>query len=168
MISFHWSIALLHATMVGLSCFQMMADNIRTFNSKSKRASPASNVLVLPCSNIEPGLSLNTQSLWRCLFWFYEHQTNIQHESMNHIGSATNKMQTYPQKWPCHHHTSQHNSQQPASVNWLSLAILHFPRILIGFELCQLDRNYTAMHTNMQRSVHMSALLITWVTWGDG
>jgi hypothetical protein len=30
------------------------------------------------------------------------------------------------------------------------------------------DRNYTAMHTHVQRSVHLSALLITWVTWGDG
>jgi hypothetical protein len=26
------------------------------------------------------------------------------------------------------------------------------------------DRNYTAMRTHVQRSVHLSALLITWVT----
>jgi hypothetical protein len=30
------------------------------------------------------------------------------------------------------------------------------------------DRNYTAMHTHVQQSVHLSALLITWFTWGDG
>jgi hypothetical protein len=30
------------------------------------------------------------------------------------------------------------------------------------------DRNYTAMHTHVQWSVHLSALLITWFTWGDG
>jgi hypothetical protein len=30
------------------------------------------------------------------------------------------------------------------------------------------DRNYTAMHTHVRRSVHLSALLITWFTWGDG
>jgi hypothetical protein len=30
------------------------------------------------------------------------------------------------------------------------------------------DRNYTAMHTHVWRSVHLSALLITWFTWGDG
>ncbi len=29
------------------------------------------------------------------------------------------------------------------------------------------DRNYTAMHTHMQWSVHLSALLITWFSWGD-
>jgi hypothetical protein len=32
----------------------------------------------------------------------------------------------------------------------------------------QCDRNYTAMHTHVRRSVHLSALLITWFTWGDG
>jgi hypothetical protein len=31
-----------------------------------------------------------------------------------------------------------------------------------------LDRNYTAMHTHVRWSVHLSALLITWFTWGDG
>jgi hypothetical protein len=30
------------------------------------------------------------------------------------------------------------------------------------------DRNYTAMRTHMRWSVHLSALLITWFTWGDG
>jgi hypothetical protein len=30
------------------------------------------------------------------------------------------------------------------------------------------DRNYTAMHTHVWRSVHLSALFITWFTWGDG
>jgi hypothetical protein len=30
------------------------------------------------------------------------------------------------------------------------------------------DRNYTAMCTHVRWSVHLSALLITWVTWGDG
>jgi hypothetical protein len=29
------------------------------------------------------------------------------------------------------------------------------------------DRNYTAMCTHVQWSVHLSALLITWFTWGD-
>jgi hypothetical protein len=29
------------------------------------------------------------------------------------------------------------------------------------------DRNYTAMRTHVWRSVHLSALLITWFTWGD-
>jgi hypothetical protein len=29
------------------------------------------------------------------------------------------------------------------------------------------DRNYTAMLTQVRRSVHLSALLITWFTWGD-
>jgi hypothetical protein len=29
------------------------------------------------------------------------------------------------------------------------------------------DRNYTAMRTHMWWSVHLSALLITWFTWGD-
>jgi hypothetical protein len=32
----------------------------------------------------------------------------------------------------------------------------------------EIDRNYTAMCTHVWRSVHLSALLITWVTWGDG
>jgi hypothetical protein len=31
-----------------------------------------------------------------------------------------------------------------------------------------IDRNYTAMHTHVRWSVHLSALLITWFTWGDG
>jgi hypothetical protein len=31
-----------------------------------------------------------------------------------------------------------------------------------------IDRNYTAMRTHVRWSVHLSALLITWVTWGDG
>jgi hypothetical protein len=30
------------------------------------------------------------------------------------------------------------------------------------------DRNHTAMHTHVRWSVHLSALLITWFTWGDG
>jgi hypothetical protein len=30
------------------------------------------------------------------------------------------------------------------------------------------DRNYTAMRTHVQWSVHLSALLVTWFTWGDG
>jgi hypothetical protein len=30
------------------------------------------------------------------------------------------------------------------------------------------DRNYTAIHTHVRQSVHLSALLITWFTWGDG
>jgi hypothetical protein len=34
--------------------------------------------------------------------------------------------------------------------------------------MTQLDRNYTAMCTHVQWSVHLSALLITLFTWGDG
>jgi hypothetical protein len=30
------------------------------------------------------------------------------------------------------------------------------------------DRNYTAMRIHVPWSVHLSALLITWFTWGDG
>jgi hypothetical protein len=37
------------------------------------------------------------------------------------------------------------------------------------FKMCiNIDRNYTAMHTHVRWSVHLSALLITWFTWGDG
>jgi hypothetical protein len=33
--------------------------------------------------------------------------------------------------------------------------------LILGFDLFACDRNYTAMHTHVQWSVHLSALLIT-------
>jgi hypothetical protein len=39
---------------------------------------------------------------------------------------------------------------------------------VIDHKLMGSDRNYTAMHTHVHWSVHLSALLITWFTWGDG
>jgi hypothetical protein len=40
--------------------------------------------------------------------------------------------------------------------------------LVIDHKLMGSDRNYTAMRTHVWRSVHLSALLITWYTWGDG
>jgi hypothetical protein len=40
--------------------------------------------------------------------------------------------------------------------------------LVIDHKLMGSDRNYTAMCTHVRRSVHLSALLITWFTWGDG
>jgi hypothetical protein len=37
-----------------------------------------------------------------------------------------------------------------------------------SFTLTGIDRNYTAMRTHVWWSVHLSALLISWFTWGDG
>jgi hypothetical protein len=44
----------------------------------------------------------------------------------------------------------------------------HQESLLLPTRYVQFDRNYAAMHTHVRRSVHLSALLITWFTWGDG
>jgi hypothetical protein len=51
----------------------------------------------------------------------------------------------------------------PPARKW---KLLHKTSSIASWNL--LDRNYTAMRTHMRRSVHLSALLIRWVTWGDG
>jgi hypothetical protein len=67
---------------------------------------------------------------------------------------------TTPWQWKLTKMTSK-ASFKPKNVRWKSY-------------ICQMssplqaksDRNYTAMRTHVWQSVHLSALLITWFTWG--
>jgi hypothetical protein len=52
------------------------------------------------------------------------------------------------------------NTKKPAVWRWFNRQWIHSKMMF--------DRNYTAMRTHVRLSVHLSALLITWVTWWDG